>query len=263
VTASTPGGETRFAVLVDFDGTLAAADLGNRFFGRFARDAGLWRQLLDDWKAQRITARECLARECALAEVSESEADAFFDEHALDEEAPELLAAIAQAGGYVEIASDGLERYVRRLLTREGLAVPYTANGVAFTDSGLVPVFASEGPAIAMPGGRVATARAGATEGCGRCGNCKGARLRALRDALPGRTLYLVGDGYSDRCAAEEADVVYAKDELFEYCRQRGLAARPFTRLLDVARAEGWALPPAEAASARTAWPPGTGVPRA
>lgn len=247
---------------MDFDGTLAAADVGNRFFRRFARDAGLWAQLLDDWKGQRITARECLARECALVDVREAEADAFFDEHALDDEAADLLAAIRHAGGYAEVASDGLERYVRRLLGRAGLAVPHSANGVAFTESGLVPAFASTGPDIAMPGGRTATARPGATAGCGRCGNCKGARLRALRRELPGRTLYLVGDGYSDRCAAAEADVVYAKDELFDYCTRRGLAARPFTRLLDVARAEGWPVPRTEAVAGRAS-SRATGAPKA
>jgi len=49
-----------------------------------------------------------------------------------------------------------------------------------------------------------------------------------------------VGDGYSDRCAVAAADVVYAKDDLLEYCRARGLAARPFTSLTEVAQAEGW-----------------------
>ena len=243
MTRATPGGDARFAVLVDFDGTLAAADVGNRFFRRFARDAELWQQLLDDWKGQRITARECLARECDLARVSEAEADAFFDEHALDDDAQPFLAAIAAAGGHAEVASDGLERYVQRLLRRAGVNVPFAANGVEFSECGLVPRFASLGPEIEMAGGRTATARPGATAGCGRCGNCKGERLRALRAALPGRPLYLVGDGYSDRCAAEVADVVYAKDELWSYCRDRGIAARPFRRLLEVAEAEGWTVP--------------------
>ena len=52
-----------------------------------------------------------------------------------------------------------------------------------------------------------------------------------------------VGDGLSDRCAAPRADVVYAKDDLMEFCVARGIAARPFMTFEDVARGEGLVLP--------------------
>ena len=47
----------------------------------------------------------------------------------------------------------------------------------------------------------------------------------------------LVGDGASDRKAALLADVLFAKDDLAEWCDEAGVDYRPFRSLDDVARA--------------------------
>lgn len=229
---------------MDFDGTLCAADVGNRFFRRFARDPTAWARLIEDWKRGRRTARECLALECELAAVSAAEADRFFDGFGLAPEAASFAARAAAARAELLVASDGLDRYVGRLLERAGLELPFRANRLHFTEAGLLPEFASAGPAIRLSGGRLAEAPAGAPSGCGRCGNCKGALLEAARRERGVRTI-LVGDGCSDRCGAAAADRVYAKDELLLYCRARGIEARAFTNLLEVAEAEGWPVPAA------------------
>ncbi|MCI0345774.1 MAG: haloacid dehalogenase-like hydrolase, partial [Chloroflexi bacterium] len=167
----------RHFVLVDFDGTLCAADVGNQFFRRFARDAEAWRRLIADWKSDRISARECLARECELAAVGPAEADRFFDGFELAPDAVAFATAAAAAGVALSVASDGLERYVERLLRRAGLELPASANELVFAEAGPLPRFASVGPDVRLADGRIATARAGAGPGCGRCGNCKGALL--------------------------------------------------------------------------------------
>ena len=213
-------------VLVDFDGTLAEADIGNRFFHRFTRDEKRWNELIDGWKGEELTARECLAFECALTDVDEATALEFFDRFSLASGAVELVAAARGAGHEIAVASDGLEIYVSRLLARAGLEVPFSANRILFEKQGPIPEYASGGPTVTMPDGRVAAPREGAPTGCGRCGNCKGAILEQAIAAGAGRTI-LVGDGYSDRCAAGVAEVVYAKDDLLGYCRERGIAARP------------------------------------
>lgn len=243
---SSPGARApgRDYVLVDFDGTLAEADIGNRFFHRFTRDEKKWSELIDDWKQERLSARQCLAFECALTDVEEAAALEFFDGFSLAPGAVEFLAAARSTGHEVVVASDGLEIYVSRLLSRAGLEIPFSANRVRFEPPGPLPEYASGGPSVPLPDGRIAAARPGAPAGCGRCGNCKGAILEAALAGGAGRTI-LVGDGYSDRCAAAVAEVVYAKDDLLGYCRQRGIPARAFTALEDVARAEGWAWPAA------------------
>ena len=38
-----------------------------------------------------------------------------------------------------------------------------------------------------------------------------------------------IGEGYSDRCAAKYADIVFAKDELAVYCRGEGIPFYEYT----------------------------------
>ena len=48
--------------------------------------------------------------------------------------------------------------------------------------------------------------------------------------------LVYVGDGYSDRCAAQAADRIFARDGLARYLAARGVTFEPFDDLRDVAR---------------------------
>jgi HAD superfamily phosphoserine phosphatase-like hydrolase len=228
-------------IVVDFDGTLACADVGNRLFRRFCRDHGRWERLIEDWKHGRITSRECLARECELtAGLDRAAAEAFAREFSLVPDAPAFVEAARAAGHEVTVASDGLSFYLEILLAKAGLALPFRANRLRFEAAGPVPEYGSRGPDVVLADGRVARASGDAGEGCGACGHCKGALVRAARAGGRYRRVLLVGDGFSDRCGAAAADVVYAKDDLLPWCGQSGIRARAFTTLADVARAEGW-----------------------
>jgi 2,3-diketo-5-methylthio-1-phosphopentane phosphatase len=210
--------------LCDFDGTVACADVGNRFFARFVREDDAYRALLARWYDESVGGRQILADECALARVTLEEGLAFADAHAaIDPSFAPFVEAVRGAGGGVAIASDGLLLYIRRILERNGLAhVEASANGLAVDGDRITPVFGS-------PAG----------EGCGECGSCKGAVL-ARRAQGYERTVF-IGDGLSDRCGARAADVVYARDDLAAWCAREGIAARPFKTFGDVMRAEGLA----------------------
>jgi 2-hydroxy-3-keto-5-methylthiopentenyl-1-phosphate phosphatase len=71
-------------------------------------------------------------------------------------------------------------------------------------------------------------------DACGTCGEpCK-------RDdviAAGGGPVVYIGDGYSDRCAAQAADRVFARDGLARYLDERGVAYEPFDDFYDVERA--------------------------
>lgn len=57
-------------------------------------------------------------------------------------------------------------------------------------------------------------------------GHDKAQALKAARKR--GEHVLFIGDGLSDRSAAEAADEVYAKHSLAEYCRERGIACREY-----------------------------------
>lgn len=43
-----------------------------------------------------------------------------------------------------------------------------------------------------------------------------------------------IGDGYSDVCPATKADVVFAKDTLYEICREKGIQAIAYRNFKDI-----------------------------
>jgi len=151
-----------------------------------------------------------------------------------------FVATARAAGHEVVVASDGLSFYIEILLAQAALAVPFRANRLLFGPAGPVPEYGSSGPEVPLADGRVARSAGDASPGCGACGHCKGALVRQAQESRRFRRVILVGDGFSDRCGAAAADRVYAKDDLLPWCLANGIAARAFTQLSDVARAEGW-----------------------
>lgn len=67
---------------------------------------------------------------------------------------------------------------------------------------------------------------------CGHCGTCKIELINCLRGEAA-QVVY-IGDGYSDLCAANCADQVFAKGVLFDYCREHGLPAVMFNDFSDI-----------------------------
>ena len=73
-------------------------------------------------------------------------------------------------------------------------------------------------------------------DACGTCGEpCKRADVTSVGE---GEIVY-VGDGYSDRCAAQAADRVFARDGLAHYLDEQSVAYELFDDLHDAARAIG------------------------
>ena len=111
------------------------------------------------------------------------------------------------------IVSSNFRQLIEPILEREGVELEVRANDVTWS-----------------PAGWRATFRNG--DVCGTCGEpCKRADLPA-----DGEVVY-VGDGYSDRCAAQAADRIFARDSLARYLDEQGVAYEPFDDLGDVARA--------------------------
>jgi 2-hydroxy-3-keto-5-methylthiopentenyl-1-phosphate phosphatase len=43
-----------------------------------------------------------------------------------------------------------------------------------------------------------------------------------------------IGDGYSDTCPAQQADIVFAKSSLLKFCRKHGISAIAFENFSDI-----------------------------
>jgi 2,3-diketo-5-methylthio-1-phosphopentane phosphatase len=201
---------SRTSVFLDFDGTISTVDVGRHILARSAPPA--WWDLHEQYDRGEIGSRECIARQWALAEGDEAALRAIAAEVPLDPGFERLVEVLRDGGAEVTVVSDGFGFYVEDLCARFGLDA-YT-NAVAFEPRG-----------IRFPHEDLGCA-------CAACGVCKPAPIGRAR--ARGKTTVLVGDGTSDRHAALVADVVFAKDELAEWCETAGVAFTRFDCLDDV-----------------------------
>ena len=204
-------------IICDFDGTTAINDVGNLLFRTFADDRCY--DIVRLWKTGQIDSKECLTRECSIARASESDLDKFALAQELDPTFKAFVGYCNQVKIEVEIASDGLDFYIDRIIRKYDLASMLTirANHLVFTKA---DVFRPEFPFF--------------EKGCGECGNCKGFHVRAAK--MEHDTVVYVGDGLSDRCGARAADIVFAKRgrELIQFCEDRKIVYTAFEDFADV-----------------------------
>jgi 2-hydroxy-3-keto-5-methylthiopentenyl-1-phosphate phosphatase len=209
----------KIAIISDFDGTISRRDIGHHFFGTFIPDRERWLELLQRWRMGLISSRECLEHEIALVRADREDLDVFLDGEGLDPYFKDFIDFCERRTIDVLITSDGLDYYIDRMLMRFGLGyLEFNANRLLLEDAALDGV---EFPFF------------NAME-CTRCGNCKRFHLEKLKSE--GYLTVYVGNGYSDRCPAEHADVVLAKGELLEHCRAQRIAHIQFENFRDVER---------------------------
>jgi 2-hydroxy-3-keto-5-methylthiopentenyl-1-phosphate phosphatase len=126
-----------------------------------------------------------------------------------------FIESVEARGALVEIVSDGLGFYVRSNLAALGLGrLPVATNDNSLEGGG-------EG--MSFPFGH---------PHCFVCGTCKRERVRLHQAA--GRVVVFIGDGTSDRYAANHADLVLAKDSLARFCASVGWPFEEWTDFADV-----------------------------
>jgi len=201
-------GDSRLIIFSDFDGTVTRQDVGNRLFHHFSDGKSEGPVAL--WRADKIDSRQCLLDEATLMRpVTQEELYQFIDSFAVDPGFEPFVRLCRSHGVPLYILSDGLELYIKRLLSIHNLSsLSFFTNHADLIDGHLQ---------ISFPFGG---------QGCGRCGNCKGYHIQRLRKA--GQTVVYIGDGKSDLCAVPHADLIFAKDFLAAHCRENSIDFEPY-----------------------------------
>jgi len=202
-------GSATVEIVCDFDGTVARPDTIDQILEALADPA--WRSIEERWERGEIDSRECMARQIPLIRGGWRAIARFLDERvSLDPSFAPFAAWCAARDLSLRIGSEGIEQVIRHLLGRDRVAVH--------------AIWAS----------RLRVARDGAlaldfSHASGRT-HCGAALCKCeLFPRSPGRSIrLLVGDGRSDFCAAEHADVVFARAALLEHCRTKGIRAIAF-----------------------------------
>ena len=111
------------------------------------------------------------------------------------------------------VISSGFRELIEPVLAWGGVRLPVVAHSATFSGDGTIVEF------LQRPI-------------CPVCGEqCKRMDLDRLSG---GRQIAYVGDGWSDRCAAKAADVVFARASLAQHLADEGVAYVPFEDMTDV-----------------------------
>lgn len=187
-------------VFVDFDGTIADNDVTDVLLERFASSE--WKIIEKEWLSGKIGARECMTKQVGLIKASPAELTKCLDEMKIDPAFPDFIHMLGEQGIDVAILSDGLDYSIRTILKRYRIEnVKVYANRLFYAGH--------DSWQLQFPYKNVACP----------AGNCK---CRHFANIKNGFTLY-IGDGTSDFCASEKADLVLAKGKLARYCAASGI----------------------------------------
>ncbi len=174
-----------------------------------------WRVIDARWERREIPTSVRARAQFDLVTPDLSAFHRLIDEQAVDPAFPALARGLQSAGADVRIASDGFDIYITRMLAAAGLSdLTVDSNRLDLRCGAIALEFPHE------------------NKGCGHCGMCKALPVR--RAKAQGRRAVYVGDGFSDRCAVTEADVIFAKDSLAVHCAAQGIPYHAFESLADV-----------------------------
>ena len=147
---------------------------------------------------------------------------------AMDEEFRHVRATEAEVIAYVVAEAGirpGFAEFVRWLAERGDRLIVVSAGFRVLIDpilqkAGLGDLHVHAGDALFSPAGTILSYPPSSKECVSGCGHCKSETI-AAHGPFAGPVVYL-GDGYSDRCAAGEADIVFARGGLAEYLDRAG-----------------------------------------
>lgn len=187
-------------VFIDFDGTISSNDLGDELFKSF----GEFEPHNTNLKKREIGIKEYWHRLCnSLDENLELQNLEEFAENApIDSYFLSFFKILQDNNIKHYIISDGFDVYIKAFLKKYNIeSIKFFSNNLIKTSGGYKPEFPN------------------ASDSC----NCFSASCKRnlLLGLLPPDSVSIyIGDGYSDFCAAEHSDVIFAKKTLAKYCNE-------------------------------------------
>ena len=212
--------DTPYVIVSDFDGTITLQDSTDVLVivcGNAEND-----QIEVEYVSGSLDNREAMARHFEIMNIGLGEYLRVVDDNIhLDPWFDTFLAHVKSTKTPFYIVSGGFIQGIRRLLGEARLeGVEVYANKLTGQD----PVRTS-----------FITKHPVCDKSYGPCGNCKRDNIKQIRGRTD-RTLVFIGDGLTDRCAIEGADILLAKNALASYCDDQGIPYVPYNDFTDVIR---------------------------
>lgn len=214
-------------IFCDFDGTVTKNDVWVSSLGKFIHDRKSFDSICKDFESNVITARECILRELELVKDFNFEAfNGFIDNEELDDYFRNFIDFCNNRGFEITLLSEGLDYYIEYFLRKENLELKYFCNTMSAKENGTdklgrkVYNLSCEFPY--------------SDEHCTWCGMSKRNILINGTNDLADEVSVFIGDGVSDFCVSNYADIVFAKNSLASYCWKNNITYFDFKNFSDV-----------------------------
>ena len=202
-------------ILSDFDGTITNKDGLYSFIKAYA--IGNWKEIEQLWANNKITSKECLIEEFKLIpNLSKDLIDTFVETGIdIDTNFKPFYEYITQKNIDFYIVSDGLDYFIERLLNKYKLNRKTVTNHGEFKDGKFEITFPND------------------SSNCTKnAGTCKCKVVSDMRKKY--KKVVYIGDGVSDFCVADKADILFAKSKLIQHAASKGIPYIPFENFNDI-----------------------------
>jgi len=201
-------------VFFDFDNTIATCDVFDDVVMRFSKDKR-WITLENKWREGKIGSKECLEGQIKGISITKRALDAHLSSIKLDPYFKILVNFLSAKRAKKMILSDNFDYVLKRILNHYSLQnLRVYSNKLQFSRDKLMPSFPFR------------------HKSCKVCAHCKTKNL--LANVREDSIIFYIGDGNSDICPAEYADIVFAKEDLLKYCRDKKLCYIKYGSLKEV-----------------------------
>ena len=197
-------------VFVDFDGTITLEDVGEAIFKKFGETEKV-KKIIEDLLSDKISSRQCWDELCdSVDNINKVELDEFIDLLDVDPTFIPFVKFCSKNKIDMVVLSDGFDYYIDRLFNKAGLAgLKYYSNKLFVDDKGILkaeyPYFDVDSPTSA---------------------NCK--KNHIINHSSDDEYTVYIGDGNSDKDAAQYCDFIFAKDGLARFCSMERISFYPF-----------------------------------
>lgn len=201
-------------VFFDFDNTITTCDVFDDMLARFSEDER-WIALEKKWKEGKIGSQECLEGQIKGMRLTKNTLDRYLDNIKLDPYFKRLIKFLDAKRIKKIILSDNFDYILNRILGRHAIKkLKVYSNKLQFTKNRLIPFFPFE------------------SKNCKVCAHCKTKNL--LANVNKDSIIVYIGDGHSDACPAEYADIVFAKKDLLKHYTNKRSHCLPYNSLKEV-----------------------------
>ncbi|AFH48058.1 2-hydroxy-3-keto-5-methylthiopentenyl-1-phosphate phosphatase [Ignavibacterium album JCM 16511] len=206
---------SKLKVFVDFDGTITTEDVGDSIFRKFG-EPELVKTIIDDLHNNKISSRKCWDLLCAsVNRIDENDLNKFIDEMKVNPTFKPFVNFCDENKVALFVLSDGFDFYIKRILSREGLSrLKFFANKLQVIGGKLVPeypYFNPDYPSSANP-----------------------KQNHIINNSSDDDYTIYIGDGNSDKEAAQYCDYIFAKNSLLKFCERERISYWPFKDFNDV-----------------------------